>query len=382
VLNEGPAAFTEPEGQIRREVYLNAEHIYSLTVFDSRQDGFCCEHGAGIWAVYLGPVKQNRILASGKGEFKTSVTAQFVVSATAVIESDREEEVVNSTGTFPITVLVVSSATAGKLWWSMRRLDRPGRPLVGVAPEGEYASLQPQQPSSTTVLLEEGGVYCFTAGDSNSNPFEYRLFVGSDDTTDPSALVFEKSLKPGPTRSSYNFVAQRPSESTLLHSSIPPSLYLRIHFDAYPEELGWVLLGSPQDSFQVRSDETNEDLVVMAFGPTEPYSQSLKNQVRDEGIPIPFIGSGLKRRLTMIFHDSGRDGLCCSYGLGRVQLYLGPPGEDGTLLFDDTFEGKEREAYSFVINGGMEDTSSASMSGTTAMPTLFVLATVLLIANH
>ena len=147
-------------------------------------------------------------------------------------------------------------------------------------------------------------------------------------------------------------------------TAVPPFVTVVITFDPFPGEVGWLLEAlngespSTQDDFVVDDFFVFDDDLYGSSGPIileEKYPGSLGasdnttkvNLLSPEAEPI-------KYRFTVL--DEAEDGICCAYGDGSYQLWLGLP-ETGTLL-------AEGSDFGFIVSHTFALDSNGELFGT------------------
>lgn len=174
-------------------------------------------------------------------------------------------------------------------------------------------------------------------------------------------------------------MAQWPPLSDTLPAD-SPVLTLEIQFDDYPQDVIYILKADDVDEGVAVSRAASKQSVI-AFGPQEPFPNSLRGESTTIEIKIPQIAPGTSRDFTFMFIDSQNDGLCCDYGSGSYTLYYGPKSNN-QVVASGTAENSGRVIHGFVLSdsGVISVTSpnSGSRSGTAWPVSLFTsVATVL-----
>jgi secreted trypsin-like serine protease len=367
-----PGAYQVVDDIVREEMYLHADEIFALVIVDAASDGIRGEFGSGGWALYLGTNKNGKRLVSGDGIFERSVRHTFVTSETAGANEADQPVMPAVNGTFPVTLVINTGEVPQALSWSLSRLDVSGRPLLARFPDATYNISRTK--IIETLYVEQNGVYSITLSDSSASGTDgcvsYEIYTGSTNLVEVTPLI--SKLNGFTTQHTISFIAQNPEATAVLGPDLERDLYLQIAFDQYAAEFGYILFAGPGDSVSAsRSSGISQD--VIGFGPLENYDLSFDNNVRIEKIPIPTTSNGNRQLFTLVVHDSGQDGICCSFGNGELKLFLDSP-DLGMELWSTTFENKERIEYSFLIPlSPSDEVSSASRRPSLSSAVLLLL---------
>jgi Trypsin len=122
-----------------------------------------------------------------------------------------------------------------------------------------------------------------------------------------------------------------------------PFFRLDIQFDRFPQEVGWKLISSVNNTIASRTP--------LYYGP------AFANQLVTEIIPVP----AMKTSYTFIVSDSQGDGLCCAYGQGSYRLWKGPL-KNNKLLASGDAKAKFREETKFTVSFAPTTTNIAAIT--------------------
>eukprot|EP00529_Nitzschia_sp_RCC80_P007807 CAMPEP_0113509608 /NCGR_PEP_ID=MMETSP0014_2-20120614/37671_1 /TAXON_ID=2857 /ORGANISM="Nitzschia sp." /LENGTH=1244 /DNA_ID=CAMNT_0000405459 /DNA_START=1 /DNA_END=3732 /DNA_ORIENTATION=- /assembly_acc=CAM_ASM_000159 len=193
--------------------------------------------------------------------------------------------------------------------------------------------------SSYSLTVTEGGLYGIVIFDSEHHGLgdlvdDIRVVLGSD-SKNVGAIERAPSHDFDSGRRWYvKFLASSSFPDTLLQNSDDSELLtIKFSFDRFPDEIAWVLL----------HDET-----VIAFN-REQYGTHLAG--RDYVEKIMLKKNEIDEGLSLIVSDLGGDGLCCTFGSGKVEVYKGMPSV-GNLLFSDPFRETDRLVANISISSG------------------------------
>jgi hypothetical protein len=272
-----------------------------------------------------------------------------------------ETGVLSAKGNFPVTFVVQSDLWGQDILLSLERMDAEFPTLVTNVLQSE---LEPEVDDeylnvtdvvdfdfNMTVIIAENGVYRLVLYkkyfweseylDLESDGW-YRIVLSADATDEVQTLV----QVPGnfTSQSQYTF------ETKLLNATpIVPSgesfVTLVIDFDDRPQDIHWFLIVKYNISTAdpVPGQSTKQRTIV-AFGPDQEYASEYAGQTWRETINVSSVVLA-GAEFEFILTDDGRDGLCCTNGEGKYELYA----ENNTLLFSSTAEGKRREVHRFVL---------------------------------
>jgi hypothetical protein len=223
---------------------------------------------------------------------------------------------------YPITVVIGTDQYSNETGWYMERLDlEEGSANVAISPF-EYGD-RPSTIITESIIGEEGGIYRFVMLDRESDGSccehgdgFYRVFVGSADTSDESNAVVYSRGDLFDDRAEHVFMAQWPQVTNDDLPADSPVLTLELNFDEYPQDVFYVLKADDVNDGVAASRSSSQQSVI-AFGPPEPFPDSLKGQTTTIEIKIPQIAAGTTRGFTFMYIDTQNDGLCCSYGSGK-----------------------------------------------------------------
>jgi len=212
---------------------------------------------------------------------------------------------------------------------------------------------------ATTFSLPNNRYYVLTMLDSSGNGYS-----GTGDfvlklTTDKAALV-DESLPFENYTVSFDFVlgtlpTASPTATPAPTSTIPPTsaptvtpltIWIVIEFDVRPEETGWRIEALYENGETMILKEVFPGTYISMTNVSEPF-HLLPQQ------PMAY-------RFTLT--DNEANGVCCAFGLGSYELWLGEPGA-GELLMKGQEFGWEI-SHEFVINGTLDDSTSNAHAST------------------
>lgn len=375
IISKPPGTYTTPNAQVSEIVSLESGRSYLFTILDNFGDGMCCTNGEGSFMVFIDETDQ--LVAFGS-EFTTDESHRFVIG-----------------NGYPITVVIGTDQYSNETGWYMERLDlEEGSANVVISPF-EYGD-RPSTIITEPIIGEEGGIYRFVMLDRESDGTccehgdgFYRVFVGSADTSDENNAVVYSRGDLFNDRAEHVFMAQWPQVTNDNLPSDSPVLTLEFYFDDYPQDVFYVLKADDVNDGVAASRSLSQQSVI-AFGPPEPFPDSLKGQTTTIEIKIPQIAAGTTRGFTFMYIDTQNDGLCCSYGsgkrlcfflpsvrgttnisiliylhcnvLGSYALYYGPK-TNNQVLASGTAENSGRAIHSFVLSDSAVISVSSSNSG-------------------
>ena len=153
--------------------------------------------------------------------------------------------------------------------------------------------------------------------------------------------------------------------STTTNNNPPyPSNYqyltLKFDFDMFAHEV----------AYEIKNDYDN---VIFALAWFQTYETNTPNAK----IRIPIYGSEKgDQTYTLRIWDSGNDGICCSWGNGGYELYLGDPDDTtgGFLLKRGSGDYGSKETFQFLIEGDGPPSSMPTYNPTSRRPTLTPVA--------
>lgn len=343
IVGRPAGTYSTPNGQVSEVVSLESGRSYLFTMLDVFGDGMCCGNGIGKYSVYV----EDSLVAFGS-EYKLDETQRFVIG-----------------NDYPINLVIGTDLYAGEVAWYLERLDLDeGVANVAISPF-QYDG-QSSTTITETVIGEEGGVYRFVildAGDDGTccefgNGF-YRVFVGDADTSDQNSAVILSRGDQYKDRAEHVFLAKWPQPSADNLPADASVLTLEFTFDDYPGDVIYILKAEDIDDGVATSRSASQQSVI-AFGPPEPFPQSLGGAFVSIDIKIPRIPAGTTRAFTFILIDSQDDGLCCDYGRGSYTLYYGPKSVNQVIL-SGTGQNQARVVHGFVLSDqGIESVTSPS----------------------
>jgi len=232
--------------------------------------------------------------------------------------------------------------------WFAERLDVGKRTVAAMEATTSWSEFRDANGIITSnMTLVEGGVYRFvlTVIDLYDEvPTSFLLyrdngsrvtFFGNETNTMYAEHSFIAS-------SSSDLSTAAPAGNT---TTTPEFVTLRIDFDEHPSDVHWVLLAR---SFVVKDNRMKVEHTVLAFGPKTVYGNELTSSTYSETIDVSLAPSD--STLKLFFTDTGRDGLCCSFGTGSYRIYNGTSFDDSTdALVSGSAEGLYREVKEFTL---------------------------------
>lgn len=167
---------------------------------------------------------------------------------------------------------------------------------VASVPQGSYTAANAEV--SETFMVSEGGLYRLVFEDTGKDGIGSDIVITvSNGETDSQSYVVN-----GLTLNTAQIKVHTGTSTTTQADAI--SLNLHIKFDDYPHEVEWILVGNTDQSGG--SVASLRDQQVVAYGPIEPYSNSLANMELVETILLPPHDGEML--FTMIVTDSAGDG--------------------------------------------------------------------------
>lgn len=328
VVDVPPGTYSEQNGIVTEVVTLE-NGLYTFTILDVFGDGL---NRADCF--YMLEVVDERIqppLLIGTGAFASRESQAFLLEGEAA--------------QYPMSIHIPTGTKPRDFGIFIYRLDLIGADaLIASIVRGsdEYANEQIVE----SLAITEGGLYRIVfentakgavggiriiLGDANpdaSNAIEYT--TRAEDTQDSRRwhMKFYAGVPPSPT------------------ANIGNTLTLRARFDRFPNEIEWILVANNNFTLQASSQRQVERQVI-AFGPAAVYGPDLGNAMYEEKIIVPEHTGN--KSFTLIVTDSGKDGICCSFGDGGpLELYDGTP-EVGILLVSDPLQGEDRFVANFYL---------------------------------
>ena len=190
-------------------------------------------------------------------------------------------------------------------------------------PVGSYVETDVNQTYQYEMMVDSEQFYNMTVYDSMADAFEGSVIVVDATTPELILLMHE----PGFTSSTYMSQAFYPGYS------LEPFLTLSIVFDGYPEEF----------AFMISNEDDAISFALVNYG-------SFDNSTSTIQLYIPIYGpSKGDQAYNLVLWDSGGDGICCQYGTGSFELYLGDPDSGGTLLINGDGDYADEGIYPFTV---------------------------------
>lgn len=208
---------------------------------------------------------------------------------------------------YPMTVKFTTDENPGEIGFVVKRLDILGADaLVYSIPKWTYT--EKGASITETFMVTERALYrvIFEDGGKDGMGGQIDIIMGSDNANDFNAQSYQVD---GTNLSSdqVKLFAGQP----LLQQSEGISLDLRMTFDQFPHEVEWILVAGV-DSFSSGTASDNRWEVV-AYGPIEPYPETLAGKEHVETIIVPDHHG--EKLFSMIVTDTAGDGgtwhSCC-----------------------------------------------------------------------
>lgn len=198
-------------------------------------------------------------------------------------------------------------------------------------PTGSYSYADVNAIHEYEVIVDSEQLYKLTIYDTAGDGFDGTLAVYEDSVIDDSALLVKE---PG---------FSQVSGTEVIHgfyagSSPTQFLTLKFTFDHFAHEV----------AYELKNDETS---VIFALAWFKTFDSS-EEKVATMTIPIYGSERG-DQSYTLKIWDDGNDGICCSWGDGGYQLYLGSPtlNNEENLLRSSRGDYGAGEMVRFVIEG-------------------------------
>jgi len=213
--------------------------------------------------------------------------------------------------------------------------------VVYEAPAGQYKANQADSTVEYEFEVEGEQFYHLTIYDAPGNGFSGTMAVYGN----------------GGVISMQSMLVQEPGFSRVSGTEVKHGFYvgdnpaqivtLRLKFDYYPNEV----------AYELRNVNNN---ITMGLAWFETFVSGTKNMV----VKIPVYGPERgNQSYEFQIWDAGEDGICCTFGQGKYQLYLGPIVDQVLLTNGGDFE--LTETFAFDIEG---DLVTSSPTGPPATP--------------
>jgi hypothetical protein len=243
-----------------------------------------------------------------------------------------------------VTLDVNPTETGWRLSTLSEKDDGADEAIIFDMPVGSYDDSDAGATFQYDVVVDIEQFYNMTIYDTMGNGFGGTVLVSDLTTPEMSVLTYE----PGFTAISGTIV----SHGFYVGSSPPQYLTLELIFDVFPNEM----------AFEITNDDDGIIFALAWFG-TFDTSYTSATAI------IPIYGpSAVDRGYTLRIWDSNNDGICCQWGDGRYDLYLGDPGAGGTFLGGGSGNYGAEGTFPFVVVGD----SSLAMSLSTSLPSSVV----------
>lgn len=222
--------------------------------------------------------------------------------------------------------------------------ERADEDIIIEMPVGSYDDSEAGATFQYDVTVNGEKFYNMTIYETMGNGFGGTVLVSDLTTPEMSVLIYE----PGFTDTSGTIV----SHGFYVGFSPAQFLTLNLVFDVFPNEL----------AFCITNDDDGTILALAWFG---TFDTSYKSATAI----IPIYGpSADDRGYTLRIWDSNNDGICCQWGDGRYDLYLGDPNVGGMFLGGGSGNYGAEGTFPFVIMGDSSLVSSVS----TPLPSSFI----------
>lgn len=277
------------------------------------------------------------------------VTVPSFSAGMATVQVFERGAVPSSAADFQLMVAIHWNHTfkdPNEIRWFAERLDVEKRTVAAMEATASWWEFTYANGSMTSnMTLVEGGVYrfVFTVIDQYDEVPASFLLSRVDGSRE---IVYGN--EENTTYSENSFLA---SSSGELETAIPAGnatsrtfVTLQIDFDEHPSDVHWVLLAR---SFVIEDNEMKVKRTVLAFGPKTVYGNDFASSTYRERIDVSLTPSGSS--LKFFFTDTGRDGLCCSFGTGSYRIYNGTSFISTDELVSGSAEGLYREVQEFTL---------------------------------
>jgi len=237
--------------------------------------------------------------------------------------------------------------------WSLASMEGS---VVYDMPIGSYDSSDASKVLEYEVVVDSEKFYSLIIYDSNGNGFAGTMGVFEGEGSEEKTLVKE----PGFTGVSGTSV----SHGFYVGSSPEQFLTLKFDFDHFAHEV----------AYEIKNDF---DATIFALA----WFETFPRDTVSETMIIPIYGPERgDQQYTLSLWDNGNDGICCSWGRGSYQLFVGDSGKNNVLRSGNGEYGSGEE-FQFVVEGDPPPTMAPtrepsklptavpSVSPTTKMPT-------------
>ena len=214
-------------------------------------------------------------------------------------------------------------------------------------PVGSYSETDVNQTYQYEMMVDSEQFYNMTVYDSMADAFEGSVIVVDATTPELILLMHE----PGFTLSTTMSQAFYPGYS------LEPFLTLSIVFDGYPEEF----------AFMISNEDDAISFALVNYGYFDNSTSTIQ-------LYIPIYGpSKGDQTYNLVLWDSGGDGICCQYGTGSFELYLGDPDSGGTLLINGDGDYADEGIYPFTVT--VDSLTTDSLTTPSIQPEVLVPCT-------
>ena len=275
------------QNQIVEETISLHIGLYKFTIVDAFGDGIIRENSYYRLDL-IGDDKRPALLV-GTGRFVSVESQVFLLEGV--------------TAQYPLSVKFLTDSKPRDFGFYIKRLDLiQSDALVASVAKGSYET--PGQFVSETLMVQEGALYRIVFQDASQDGIEggVTIVLGSSNSDDLNAITYTVDGTDLQEWQVKAFTGELP-----VIPVTAKSLYFRIKFDSFPNEIEWILLASSrQGDNEASISRSLLGQEVIAYGPLESYSQNLEDSEYLETIRIPdFTG---QMSFTMIVTDFEGDG--------------------------------------------------------------------------
>ena len=225
--------------------------------------------------------------------------------------------------------------------WTLSSISGDGEgEVIYDMPIGRYTNADAGKTLRYDVLVESENFYNLTIYDLNGNGFAGTLTVIEDSVpSDEKTLVKE----PGFTGVSGTSV----SHGFYVGTFPEQFLTLDFKFDYFAHEV----------AYEIKNDKDDIIFALAWYGTFDAGAIS-------ETMIIPIYGPERgDQDYSLRLWDGGNDGICCTWGEGGFQLFVGDPGQNNLLRSGGNYG--QGEEFKFVVEGDPPPTSSPTRNPST-----------------
>jgi len=217
--------------------------------------------------------------------------------------------------------------------WSLASMEGS---VVYEMPIGSYGSSDASKVLEYEMVVDSEKFYNLTIFDRYGNGFAGKLDVFEGVGSEEKTLVRE----PGFTSISGTIV----SHGFYVGSSPEQFLTLKFDFDYFAHEV----------AYEIKNDG---DATIFALAWFDTFSK----ETVSETMIIPIYGPERgDQQYTLRLWDNGNDGICCTWGQGGYQLFVGDLGDNNLLRSGDGNYGSGEE-FQFVVEGDPPPTMAPTL---------------------